>query len=315
MLPNAPLSSRVSGLGRGLDALFRLEDEAPAPDRQTLVDVPLDRIRPNPQQPRTAFAAETLAALARSIQRSGLLQPLVVKPDPERKGHFVLISGERRWRAAQEAGLDAAPSVVRTATEQDSLVLALVENIQRADLSPLEQAGAFAELTARYDLTHAQVGDLIGLSRAAVTNLIRLLELPAAVKAALDAQRLSVGHARALLAVPEPAACQRLLQNVLDQKLNVRQTEELVRAHTAQAADARADRPPEEPAPTAAEEPAASPVAYELQFLEKRLRERFQTKVRIQRNPAGAGNLILSFYDDASLNQLVESLLSEMDET
>ncbi len=311
MLPDAPLSSRVSGLGRGLDALFRLEDEAPAPDRQTLVDVPLDRIRPNPQQPRTAFAAETLAALARSIQRSGLLQPLVVKPDPERQGHFVLISGERRWRAAREAGLDAAPSVVRTATEQDSLVLALVENIQRADLSPLEQAGAFAELTARYDLTHAQVGELIGLSRAAVTNLIRLLELPAAVKAALDAQRLSVGHARALLAVPETDACQRLLQNVLDQKLNVRQTEELVRAHTAQAADARADRTPAAPTPTDAEAPAA----YELQFLEKRLRERFQTKVRIQRNPAGAGSLILSFYDDASLNQLVESLLSEMDET
>lgn len=314
MLSDAPLSSRVSGLGRGLDALFRLEDEAPAPERQTLVDVPLNRIRPNPQQPRTAFAAETLAALARSIQRSGLLQPLVVKPDPERPGHFVLISGERRWRAAQEAGLDAAPSVVRTATEQDSLVLALVENIQRADLSPLEQAGAFAELTARYDLTHAQVGELIGLSRAAVTNLIRLLELPAAVKAALDAQQLSVGHARALLAVPEPDACQHLLQNVLDQKLNVRQTEELVRAHTAQTADARADRPPEEPAPTDAEEPATSPAAYELQFLEKRLRERFQTKVRIQRNPAGAGSLILSFYDDASLNQLVESLLSEMDE-
>ena len=314
MLSDIPSSSRASGLGRGLDALFSLEDATPAPDRRTLVDVPLDRIRPNPQQPRAAFAAETLASLARSIQRSGLLQPLVVQPDAERAGHFVLISGERRWRAAQEAGLDAVPSVVRTATEQDSLVLALVENIQRADLSPLEQAGAFAELTARYDLTHAQVGELIGLSRAAVTNLIRLLELPDAVKAALDAQRLSVGHARALLAVPEPAACQRLLQSVLDQKLNVRQTEDLVRTHTAQAAaDARADPPPA--APTDAEEPAASPVTYELPFLEKRLREKFQTKVRIQRNPAGAGSLILSFYDDASLSQLVESLLPGIDET
>jgi ParB family chromosome partitioning protein len=283
--------SRKTGLGRGLDALI------PGSDRRAasggVVYLPVDRIARNPRQPRTHFDPVELDELAASIHEHGLIQPLIVT-DGEQPGQFTLIAGERRLVAARQAGLDSVPAILRDATDQQRLELALVENVQRADLNPLEAAEAYRQLADDFHLSHDEIAARVGKSRTAVTNTLRLLKLPAPLQQALVDGRISEGHARALLALNSEQAQTAALQTVLARELNVRQTEELVRRLSGE----RIPAPPR---------PALPP---EIAALEERLRRSLGTKVSLNRRRKG-GTLVIHFYSDEELEALVGAILGE----
>ena len=229
---------RRHGLGRGLGALLgrattRGESEAGEQaahrNEEGIRDIPIEEIQPNPHQPRTRFEPASLTELATSIREHGVIQPVIVTERPDQPQRYWLITGERRWRAARQAGLTIVPAVVREATSQQLLELALVENLQRDDLSPLEEAAAYNTLIDRFDLTQAQVAYRVGKSRSAVANAVRLLGLPAEFQAALNDGLISAGHARALLSLASNEDKQRALDQIVSRELNVRQAEELVR--------------------------------------------------------------------------------------
>jgi ParB family chromosome partitioning protein len=212
-------------LGRGLAALFG-EGEADAPgDSMPQRSVPIELIRPGALQPRRRFAEAELDALAQSIREKGILQPLLVRPLAAEEADFELVAGERRWRAAQRVGLHEVPVIIRRITDTEALEIALVENLQREDLSPLEEAEAYSRLMGEFGRTQASLADAVGKSRSHVANTMRLLSLPAPVRRQLDEGELSAGHARALLAAADPAA---LAAEVVRRGLNVRATERLV---------------------------------------------------------------------------------------
>jgi ParB family transcriptional regulator, chromosome partitioning protein len=212
------------GLGRGLDVLIG-GLSAPAPE---LVRLPLDEIHPNPRQPRRRFAPEAADELAGSIKAQGLLQPVVVRPRPE--GGYELIAGERRWRAARQAGVETVPALVREADDRDSLLLALVENVAREQLSAVEEARAYAVLLDEFGLSLGDVAERVGRSKPAVSNRLRLLELPDEVLWMLARGELSEGHARAVLAVPEHEGRRRLARRIVRDGLSVRAAERAARA-------------------------------------------------------------------------------------
>ncbi len=296
--------TRKPGLGRGLDSLFEPTTvPAPSPSGDLLLSLPVANIRPNPQQPRTLLPTHELEALADSIRQSGILQPVVVQPHTEQPGQYWLIAGERRWRSAQMAGLTAIPALVRQVTPAESLVLSLAENIQRSELSSVEQAVAFDHLVVTYGYTHDQIAQAMGMSRVAVTNLIRLLRLPESVRDALTDRQITYGHARALLALPDPDDAADLVQQIRERDLTVRQTEALVRQHATRTIPAVTNPQPDTPTKTA-EDP-------DLQFVERQLSRHYQTKVQIQRRTSGAGRLTLHFYSDDGLNHLLARLLEE----
>jgi ParB family chromosome partitioning protein len=281
--------AQKSGLGKGLDALIPTGLNGQAAPADT--HVPISMIVPNPLQPREAISEETLLELAASIREHGILQPLVVSHDPL-TGTYMLIAGERRLRAARLANLDKVPVIIRTVTEQQRLTQALIENIQRADLSPLESARGFKRLVDEFNLTHEEVAAQVGKSRTAVTNTLRLLNLPQTVQAALAAQKISEGHARALLSLPTEQAQLSALSTILTHDLNVRQTEELVRKLTG-------TKPPSPPARS------IDPLIEEI---EERLRSRLGTKVDIHASSKG-GTITIHYYSEEELNHLVNSLL------
>jgi ParB family transcriptional regulator, chromosome partitioning protein len=209
------------GLGRGLEALL---SATPQKD-ESLGEVAVDQIQPNPMQPRKAFAAEALAELARSIKASGLIQPVVLR----RAGAgYQLIAGERRWRAAREAGLERIPAIVREATDVESLELALLENLLRADLNPMEEAEAFQRLMGEFGWTQEELGGRVGKDRSSIANTLRLFKLPVPVQEDLRAGRLTMGHARALLALTTPEEQMKLREEILAHSWSVRATEEKV---------------------------------------------------------------------------------------
>jgi ParB family chromosome partitioning protein len=278
---------RRSGLGRGLGALIP-ETEQPAGG---VAQVPVSAITRNPLQPRTVVDPEALSELAASIREHGLIQPLIVtQQGPER---YQLIAGERRLQAARMAGLVQVPVVVKEATPQQALEMALVENIQRADLNPLEEAMAFRQLVDEFEMTQEQVADRVGKSRVSVTNTLRLLRLPAAVKQALVDGAIREGHARALLALSTKEAQVAALKTVMTKALSVRQTEELVRRLMA------------EPAPPK----GAEPVSPELQALEEDFRETLGTKVNLYRSRKGQGRLVIHFYSEEELQALYDVIV------
>lgn len=279
--------SKRRGLGKGLGALIpTVEDTAGG-----VTQVPVSAITPNPMQPRIALDPEALAELATSIKEHGLLQPLIVtQQGPER---YQLIAGERRWQAARLAGLITVPVIVKEATPQQVLELALVENIQRADLNPLEEAAAFRQLVEEFELTQEQVAERVGKSRSAVTNTLRLLRLPVEVQQALTDGSIREGHARALLALPTPEAKVAALKMVLGRALNVRQTEELVRRLLA-------EPPPEKP------KESANP---EIQALEQEFRGTLGTKVDLYKNRKGRGRLVIHFYSEEELQTLYDLIV------
>ena len=191
--------------------------------------LPMSAIRQGSHQPRTHIHEEPLDELAASIKANGVIQPIVVRPMPGFPHQFEIVAGERRWQAAKLAGLDEIPAVVRDLSDEEALAVALIENIQREDLTPAEEARALSRLAGEYALTHERLAEIIGRSRAAVSNLIRLLDLPAAVLALVDAKKLSMGHARALLGLAKEAEREQFAQLIVERDLSVRQTEEMVR--------------------------------------------------------------------------------------
>ncbi|ROR34338.1 ParB/RepB/Spo0J family partition protein [Inmirania thermothiophila] len=216
-------------LGRGLDALLGATGAAVAEPQpgERLRSLPLDRIRPSPFQPRRAFDPAALEELAASIRAQGVVQPVVVRPAPGGEG-YELVAGERRWRAAQMAGLAEVPAVVREVDDRAAMAMALIENVQREDLNPLEEALALRRLVDEFGLTHQEAAEAVGRSRAAVSNLLRLLELHEAVKALLAQGALEMGHARAIAGLP-PARQPEAAREVVRRGLSVRETERLVR--------------------------------------------------------------------------------------
>lgn len=294
--------SRRRGLGRGLDALLSspvdtAEQAAPptATQQSGVHLLAVDQIVPNPHQPRTHFDAETLNELAASIAEHGIIQPLIVTESPEQPQRYWLVAGERRWRAAHQAGLAVVPALIREATSQQLLEWALVENIQRADLNPLEEAAAYQTLIDTFGLTQAEVAGRVGKSRSAVANAVRLLALPGAVQAALNAGQISAGHARALLALPAADTMLHALSLVLERNLTVRQAENLVRQLLT---------PPAEP-------PASPPLNTHLRSLEARFRSRLGTKVSLDRRNDGSGRLVVHFFSDEDLEQIYRQIVGD----
>lgn len=227
--------ARRSGLGKGLGALIPAETRR---ERDSaLREIPLARIRSNPYQPRGHFDDEALAALAASIREMGILQPVLVREVGE--DEYELIAGERRCRAARRAGLQSIPALVQSADDEGSLKQALVENLHREDLNPLEEAGAYQQLIEDFGLTHEEVASRVGKSRAAVTNTLRLLQLPAGVQRVVADGQLGAGHARALLGTPDRGFQEALARRILSENLSVRSVEEAVRKHNEEPATPR----------------------------------------------------------------------------
>jgi ParB family chromosome partitioning protein len=231
------------GLGRGLSALIGADDLAPAPGRQRAPDTTLaiDLLAPSSLQPRRVFDEERLDELAASIRARGVIQPILVRPAPNRPGHYEIIAGERRWRAAQRARLHAVPAVIREASDEETLELAIIENVQRADLNPIEEAAGYRRLIEEFGHTQDALGRLLGKSRSHVANTLRLLNLPPQVQDWLRQGRLTAGHARAVAAADAPLP---LARRIVDQGLSVRQAEALARGE--------ADPPPRRAKPAAA---------------------------------------------------------------
>ena len=216
--------ARPGGLGRGLGAL--IPSSATVDATAALQDIPISAIRPNPQQPREHFDEETLASLADSIREVGVLQPILVR---ERDGEYEMIAGERRWRAARRVGMQTIPAIIRNADNATMLQQAIVENVQREQLNPLEEAAAYQQLIEDFALTHDEVAARVGRSRATITNTLRLLQLPPAIQRALKEGGLRMGHARALLATPDRAFQEQLARRIVAEDLSVREVEEAIR--------------------------------------------------------------------------------------
>jgi ParB family chromosome partitioning protein len=255
--------------------------------------VPVDLISPNPRQPRSMTHPEELEELTASVREHGVLQPLIITP-ADMAGQYVLIAGERRLQAARLAGLTSVPVLVRQATDQQRLELAIIENVQRSDLSALEEAEAYRQLAEDFDLSHEEIAVRVGKNRVTVTNTLRLLRLPDAVKNALIESRISEGHARALLALSTPEAQTAALRTVLAQELNVRQTEELVRKLSGEK-------------PARKSKPAVIP---EVAEIEERLRSSLGTKVTLRSGRKG-GTLTIHYYSDEELDALLGRLLKD----
>jgi ParB family transcriptional regulator, chromosome partitioning protein len=281
--------TRKTGLGRGLDSLIPVQESQQL--ASGIQHVPVNNISPNPRQPRTNFDPQELAELAASIREHGIIQPLLLAATDE-DDKYCLIAGERRLLAARQAGLASIPAIIRQASQQELVEVALVENVQRADLGPLEAAEAFRQLSEEFQLSHEEIAARVGKSRTTVTNTLRLLKLPPSVQSALAGRRISEGHARALLALPNPQAQAAALETILKHDLNVRQTEDLVRKMSG-------DKPSPQP------KPAPPP---ELVALEERLRSQLGTKVSLTYGRRG-GTLVIHYYSDEELDSLVERIM------
>jgi ParB family transcriptional regulator, chromosome partitioning protein len=279
-------SERQSSLGRGLSSLIPQRNQH-APTSE----IPIERIRPNPRQPRQRMDQGELDSLAASIREHGVLQPILVT---ETLDGYQLVAGERRFRASQQAGLERIPAVIRQLADRDQLELALVENLQRADLAPLEEAHAFQALVSEFAMTHDQIAQRVGRAKSTITNAIRLLDLESTVQEALLDGRLTAGHARAIGGLPTEHQG-RIVNSVVDQGLSVRQTEELVR---------RLREPRTATTPAAARR-ALDP---DLERVEDDLRRRLGTKVTLARSRKG-GRIIIEFYSDEELGQLYDRLI------
>ena len=281
-----------SGLGKGLDALIpQIETstpQIPAESYAGIREIAVNAITPNPRQPRSTFDEGELSELAASIREHGILQPLIITAG-EQPGQFTLIAGERRLMAAKQAGLKTVPVILRDSSEQERLELALIENVQRADLSALETAEAYRQLNDEFGLSHGEIAQRVGKSRVAVTNTLRLLNLPPSVLEALREGQISEGHARALLALPTAQAQAAALQTVLEKSLNVRQTEELVRKLSGE---------------KLAQKPKAEPIP-EVKALEERLRVGLGTKVSLKHGRKG-GTITIHYYSEEELDALIQ---------
>jgi ParB family transcriptional regulator, chromosome partitioning protein len=311
--PQTPPPSKRRGLGRGLDALLTSSavtasrsGGGPQVARETgLLDLDPYQVEPNPEQPRRHFDEAGITALAESIRTHGLLHPIVVE---RRNGDYRLVAGERRLRAARQAGVASIPAIVRPSTEsaRHALELALVENLQRAQLSPLEEAAAYARLADAFGLSHEAIGLRMGRSRSAITNTVRLLALPASVQEALADGRITAGHARALL--PLPAEQQEALaREVAEGGLTVRRVEQVVQERLTAASQPASGAPGAAARPAASRRPA-SPLSADDSALQRGFEEALGTPVHLQRRRRGGGRLVIDFYSDEELDSLYSRL-------
>ena len=276
------------GLGRGLESLF--EDAAPSFESDTRIEtLPLREIEPDPGQPRKTFDDETLAELSASIAEHGLLQPIAVRLKPS--GGYLIVAGERRWRASRMAGLTEVPVIVKDVTDEQAMELALVENLQREDLDPVEEAAGIRELMTRCDLTQEQAARKLGKSRSALANSLRLLSLPETVLELLKSGFITIGHAKVVLGLPAPELQEEAAQMIADNQLNVRQAEALCK---------KLAKPAKEP--VAAPLPSALPVE-----VEESLKQALGSEVRVAYHD-GKGKLTVHFYSDDQLKAFANLL-------
>lgn len=289
------MAQKKNPLGRNLSAMLSKttlrhaveNTQAESSGRDRLRELPLDLISPGPFQPRSIFDADRLEELAESIRHQGIIQPVVVRSTGDRQ--YELIAGERRWRAAQLAGLEKIPAIVRDVPDEIVIAMALVENIQREDLNPIEEATALRRLVDEFQMTHQQAGEAVGRSRSAVSNLLRLLELSAEVRELVDARHLEMGHARALLTL-EPALQAQAAREVVNKELSVRQTEQLVR---------RMKNPPQR------KQQLLDP---DVQRLQDKLSEKLCARVKLQPYAGGKGKMIIAYNSADELEGILEQM-------
>lgn len=284
--------TRQSGLGRGLDALIETSQHAAD---QGVHNVPIENISANPRQPRSNFDEEGIKELSTSIKKHGVIQPIIVTLDPSQSDRFILVAGERRLIAAQKAGLQSIPIIIREVTDRERLEIALIENLQRSDLNPLEEAEAYRQLIEDFNLTHEEIAARVTKSRAEVTNTLRLLALAPKVQDALIEGGITKGHARAIVSLPNWQAQNAVLRSVMEKDLNVRQTEELVKRISGQKTTPRLkpDRAPE------------------IAALENELRAQLGAKVSVKQYRRG-GSITIRYFSDEELNDILSRISKEV---
>ncbi len=290
MLNATDTTKKRTALGQGLDALIPFDD-TDVGDRNRVKEIPIDSLEPNPFQPRRLFDEELLTDLANSIREKGVIQPLIVRPTL--RGTYEIVAGERRWRAASIAGFESVPAIVREMSDSESLEIALIENLQRENLNAVDTAEAYDTLIKRFDYTHESLAKKIGKDRSSITNHLRLLRLPDAVKEDLRQERLSTGHAKALLAVEDVQSQLSLSRKVISRKLSVRELEKIVQNVK--------NKPNRQDFGDRQLDP-------ELREVENGLSGHLGTKVRIKISETGSGKLEIHIHSMEVLNGIVELL-------
>lgn len=261
-----------------------------------MLELNIDQIEPNSEQPRTRFVEAKLAELAQSIKANGIVQPLLVRR--HNGGKYQIVAGERRWRAAQIAGVERVPVIVRDISDDKMLELALIENIQRQELNPIEEAQAYKRLIEHLNVTQESIAQRVGRDRTFITNYLRLLRLPKEVQQMVEEEQLSMGHARALLGVEDPEHQTRIAKSVVERNLSVRETERLMKTINNGT----------EQKENADEKITAKHTDPNIQAAEDKLRRRFGTRVKVLQNSSGKGKIEIEFYNQSDLNRIYEML-------
>ena len=295
-----PIRKKYQALGRGLDALISM-DEVKTEGSSSINEVDITQIRPNPDQPRRDFDTDSLQELASSIRQIGIVQPITLRDMGD--GTYIIIAGERRWRASQLAGLTRIPAYIRTVDDENMMEMALVENIQRQDLTALEIALAYQHLIEQYGLTQEQLSDRVGKNRATVTNYLRLLKLPANIQMALKKREIDMGHARALLTLDDPTAQLKVFDEMKKERMSVRRIEEIVKERS----EGGAVRSKE----GKRIRQKGSSLSSEYHSLRESLSRLFKTKVQMTCSQSGKGKITIPFANDTELLHIME-LLDEL---
>lgn len=293
------MQEKKKSLGRGLEALLGASEPAQRtlkPD-EAIHQLAIEKIGPGPFQPRRTIREERLKELALSIEGQGIIQPIVVREravvDSQTGVRYEIIAGERRWRAAQLANLGAVPAVIRAMSDASAVAIALIENIQRENLNPLEEAGAFQKLIIEYEMTHQEVANAVGRARASITNTLRLLDLSAGVQELLNDVKINMGHARALLSLTDPSMQLEVANLVVDKKLSVRDTENLVRSILKGTTKQKIEKQPEDP---------------DIKRLEDSLTQKLGARVSIKHTKSGKGKLVIAYTNADELQGILDRI-------
>jgi len=279
-------------LGKGLDALIKADDNKPqTSENKGNINVSIHKISPNPLQPRKQFTEKSISELSRSIAENGVIQPIIVRNS---KNGLQIVAGERRWRAAQKAGVNEVPVIIKDVSDAQSLQLALIENLQREDLNPVEEAKAYEMLTNNYELTHEEIAKQIGKDRTTITNQIRLLKLTPKALDALSAGTITQGHARALLSLEESAKINEILNKIISGNLSVRNTEALIKKLLSSSSKKDSTTPDQE--------------EINLKFFTNQLKTALSTNVRIV-NKKGKGKIEIDYYSSDDFDRIVKKLI------
>lgn len=293
------MQEKKKSLGRGLEALLGASEPAQRtlkPD-EAIHQLAIEKIGPGPFQPRRTIREDRLKELALSIEGQGIIQPIVVREravvDSQTGVRYEIIAGERRWRAAQLANLGAVPAVIRAMSDASAVAIALIENIQRENLNPLEEAGAFQKLIIEYEMTHQEVANAVGRARASITNTLRLLDLSAGVQELLNDVKINMGHARALLSLTDPSMQLEVANLVVDKKLSVRDTENLVRSILEGTKKQKTEKQPEDP---------------DIKRLEDSLTQKLGARVSIKHTKSGKGKLVIAYTNADELQGILDRI-------